>query len=135
MVQVVSTREEDGHVLLNVCILHHNDHHKYGDIRITSSHGGPSIRYIIQQHNTREREGGFRISLSSAEIGDHTGYLCPGFPVGRETSPYLGNVSGTHRKPVGSISQSAETITVLQIATYPSGDLPYGYVFFTGQTQ
>ena len=66
MVQAVSHREENGDVLLNVRSLHHSDHYKYGDIRVTSSHGGPSIRYIIQQHGTRDREGGLRISLSAA---------------------------------------------------------------------
>jgi hypothetical protein len=74
MVQAVSHREENGDVLLNVRNLHHSDHHKYGDIRITSLHGGPSIRSIIQQHGAREREGGLRISLSASEIGDPTGY-------------------------------------------------------------
>ena len=80
MVQAVSTREEDSHVLLIVRSLHHSDHHKYGDIRITSSHGGPYIRSIIQQHNTREREGGLRISLSAVEIGDPTPYPWVGKP-------------------------------------------------------
>jgi hypothetical protein len=64
MVQAVSNREENGDVLLNVPSLHHSDHHKYGDIRVTSSHGRPSIRSIIQLHGAREREGGIRISLS-----------------------------------------------------------------------
>jgi hypothetical protein len=80
MVQVVSHHEENGDVLLNVRSLHHSDHHKYGDIRITSLHGGPSIRSIIQQHDAREIEGGLRISLSVSEIGDPTTYPWVGKP-------------------------------------------------------
>jgi hypothetical protein len=63
MVQVISHHEEDGDVLLNVRILHHSDHYKYGDIRVTSSYGRPSIRSIIQLHDAREREGGLHINL------------------------------------------------------------------------
>jgi hypothetical protein len=48
MVQAISLHEEDGDVLLNVYSLHHSDHHKYGDIRVTSSNGRMSIRSIIQ---------------------------------------------------------------------------------------
>ncbi len=130
MVQAISHREEDSNVLLNVRSLHHSDHHKYGDIRVTSSHGRSSIRSIIQLHGAREREGGLRISLSATEIGDPTAYL-----LGRETSPYPGNVSVTYRNSVGSISQAAERTTALSITTYPSGDFSYVYVRFTGQTQ
>ena len=80
MVQAISHREEDGDVLLNVRSLHHSDHHKHGDIRVTSSHGRPSIRSIIQLHGAREREGGLRISLSATEIGDPTAYPWVGKP-------------------------------------------------------
>jgi hypothetical protein len=74
MVQVISHHEEDSDVLLNVRNLHHSDHHKYGDIRVTSSHGRPFIRSIIQLHDARGREGSLRISLSATEIGDPTAY-------------------------------------------------------------
>jgi hypothetical protein len=80
MVQAISRREEDGDVLLNVRSLHHSDHHKYGDIRVTSSHGRTSIRSIIPLHGAREREGGLRISLSATEIGDPTSYPWVGKP-------------------------------------------------------
>jgi hypothetical protein len=63
MVQVISHHEEDGDVLFNVCIIHQSDHYKYGDIRVTSSYGRPSIRSIIQLHGAREREGGLHINL------------------------------------------------------------------------
>jgi hypothetical protein len=80
MVQAISHREEDDDVLLNVRSLHHSDHHKHGDIRVTSSHGRTSIRSIIQLHGAREREGGLRISLSVTEIGDPTAYPWVGKP-------------------------------------------------------
>jgi hypothetical protein len=79
MVQAISHREDDD-VLLNVRSLHHSDHHKYGDIPVTSSHGRPSIRSIIQLHGARERERGLRISLSATEIGDPTAYPWVGKP-------------------------------------------------------
>ena len=58
----------------------HSDHHKNGDIRVTSSDGGPSIRSIIQLHSARKREGVLRISLSASEIGDLTVYPWVGKP-------------------------------------------------------
>ncbi len=100
MVQVISHGKEDGDVFLNVCSLHHSDHHKYGDIRVTSSYGSPSIRSIIQLHGAREREGGLRISLSDTEIGDpwvgkppYTQETCPApIAVPRDQSPRPPNV-------------------------------------------
>jgi hypothetical protein len=86
MVQAISHREEDGDVLLNVRSLNHSDHHKHGDIRVTSSHGRPSIRSIIQLHDAREREGGLRISLSATEIGDPTSYSWVGKPPYTQTT-------------------------------------------------
>jgi hypothetical protein len=80
MVQAISHHEEDGDVLLNVSSVHRSDHHKHGDIRVTSSHGRTSIRSIIQLHGAREREGGLRISLSATEIGDPTAYPWVGKP-------------------------------------------------------
>ena len=93
MVQAVSNRKENGHVLLNVRSLHHSDHYKF----IV----GPS-HLVIGRRNR----------------GSHS------LPQGMETHPYPSNVSGSHRKSAGSISQPAEPITALQVATYPTGDLP-----------
>ncbi len=66
-----SYRVEKGEVLLTVRSLHQDEHHRNGDIRVTSKENGPSIRQLILEHS---RRAGLKIVLSEEELGDPTQY-------------------------------------------------------------
>ena len=71
MVLAESYRVEKGEVLLTVRSLHQDEHHRNGDIRVTSKENGPSIRRLILDHS---RRAGLTIVLSEEELGDQTQY-------------------------------------------------------------
>jgi hypothetical protein len=71
MVLAESYRVEKGEVLLTVRSLHQDEHHRNGDIRVTSKENGPSIRQRILDHS---RRAGLTIVLSEEELGDPTQY-------------------------------------------------------------
>ena len=77
MVLAQSYRVEKGEVLLTVRSLHQGEHHRNGDIRVTSKENGPSIRQLILEHS---RRAGLTIVLSEDELGDPTQYTGAALP-------------------------------------------------------
>ena len=71
MVLAESYRVEKGEVLLTVRSLHQDEHHRNGDIRVSSKENGPSIRQLILDNS---RRAGLTIVLSEEELGDPTQY-------------------------------------------------------------
>ncbi len=83
MVLAQSYRVEKGEVLMTVHSLYQGEHHRNGDIRVTSKENGPSIRQLILEHS---RRAGLTIVLSEDELGDPTQYTGADLPTQQDRS-------------------------------------------------
>ncbi len=92
MVLAESYRVEKGEVLMTVHSLHQDEHHRNGDIRVTSKENRPSIRQLIFEHS---RRSGLTIVLSADDLATRPNILARTHHHNRTTLSRLHRLHGT----------------------------------------